>query len=211
MPRLRSAIAVVLCLCVAGAFAPAALRADTPAMPNRDDEAQEVFLAGRSAFDAGDFERALRDFERAYVLSHRPELLFNVATALDRLRRDEAAAHYFSLYLEALPDAENRAAVEARIAHLRRPGAPASRAAPSPEQAARAATLGADQASARADAAPLDDSARRKRVWWWTVAGVVLAAGAATAVALAVRSPEREREAPILGSQGAYVQALWGR
>lgn len=85
-----------------------------------DAEARARFEAGRAAMAAGRIEDALTDFRRAYELSHRPELLYNVAIAADRLRRDEEALSAFERYLaEMPPDVENRAAVESRIAVLR--------------------------------------------------------------------------------------------
>ena len=53
-----------------------------------DEEARAIFQAGRTAYDAARYEDALRHFQHAYRLSTRPELLYNVALAADRLRRD---------------------------------------------------------------------------------------------------------------------------
>lgn len=85
-----------------------------------DAEARSLFEAGAEAFSNGRFERALEYFERSYELSHRPELLFNIGTAADRLRLDARALAAFEAYLEAAPDAENAAMVRARIAALER-------------------------------------------------------------------------------------------
>jgi len=80
-----------------------------------DEEAHRLFEAGRVAFAAGRNEAALADFEQAYELSHRPNLLYNIAQCDDRLRRDEAALHAFQQYLALAGDAPNRLEVEARI------------------------------------------------------------------------------------------------
>jgi tetratricopeptide (TPR) repeat protein len=87
-----------------------------------DAEAQARFAAGRAAMAAGRAEDALADFQRAYELSHRPALLYNMGVAADRLRRDEEALAAFEQYLEVMPpDAViNRAEVESRIEVLRR-------------------------------------------------------------------------------------------
>lgn len=85
----------------------------------REDEARNLFLAGRSAYDAGRFAEALPHFERAYQLSARPALLFNLGTTHDRLFASERAIHYFERYLEEVPDADNRAFVESRLRILR--------------------------------------------------------------------------------------------
>jgi tetratricopeptide (TPR) repeat protein len=84
-----------------------------------DEEARGLHLAGTAAFEGGRFEEALAHYERAYELSGRPELLFNVGVAAERLRRDERALEAFEAYLEALPDAPNRPSVESRMEVLR--------------------------------------------------------------------------------------------
>ncbi len=84
-----------------------------------DDEARGLFLAGRSAFEGGRFEEALAHFRRAYELSDRPELLFNVGVSADRLRRDDEAREAFEVFLTRVPDAENREEIEGRLRVLR--------------------------------------------------------------------------------------------
>jgi tetratricopeptide (TPR) repeat protein len=100
----------------------AALEATTavaqPVDENLDHAARLTFQAGSEAFSAGDYATALDRFQQAYDLSHRPVLLYNIATCLDRLRRDEDAVAQFNAYIEALPDAHDRAEVEARVAVL---------------------------------------------------------------------------------------------
>ncbi|MFO0709418.1 MAG: tetratricopeptide repeat protein [Sandaracinus sp.] len=85
----------------------------------RDEEARSLFEAGRTAFSDGRFEDALGHFERSYALSGRPQLLYNIAAAQDRLRRDEEAIGSFERYLAELPGADNRAEVEGRLEALR--------------------------------------------------------------------------------------------
>lgn len=85
----------------------------------RDEEARGLFLAGSAALDHGHFDEALDYFQRAYQLSGRPGLLFNIGHTAQRLRRDELALQSFEQYLQEVPDAENRDAVEARIRLLR--------------------------------------------------------------------------------------------
>ncbi|HJK90869.1 MAG TPA: tetratricopeptide repeat protein [Polyangiaceae bacterium LLY-WYZ-15_(1-7)] len=84
-----------------------------------DEEARAIFQAGRTAYDAARYEDALRHFQHAYRLSTRPELLYNVALAADRLRRDEEALDAFEKYLDSVPDTPHRAQVEERIRFLR--------------------------------------------------------------------------------------------
>ena len=82
---------------------------------SRDREARILFQAGQLAFEEGRFDNALESFQRAYDLTQRPELLFNVGASLERLERFDDALVAFRAYLEQRPDADNRAAVEQRI------------------------------------------------------------------------------------------------
>jgi tetratricopeptide (TPR) repeat protein len=85
-----------------------------------DQAARLTFQAAREAFSNGDYETALDRFTQAYSLSPRPVLLYNIGVTLDRLRRDEEAVARFTEYLERVPDAPDRAEVEARIRVLQR-------------------------------------------------------------------------------------------
>ncbi|MBK6812549.1 MAG: tetratricopeptide repeat protein [Sandaracinaceae bacterium] len=78
-------------------------QAVSPATDN-EEEARALFIAGRSAFDQGRFEEALSHFKRSYELSGRPELLYNIGTAADRVGRLEEAITAFRSYLEGSPD-----------------------------------------------------------------------------------------------------------
>jgi tetratricopeptide (TPR) repeat protein len=83
-----------------------------------DREARNLFEAGQEAFGTGSYERALDYFERAYALSHRSGLLYNIAVTADRMRNDARALEAFREYLSAEPETERRAEVEARIQYL---------------------------------------------------------------------------------------------
>lgn len=116
-PRWFSALVMGAALLVNGA----AVRAQE--MPGEGEiaaadvaRARALFAEGESAFDTGDYVLALARFEEAYRLSQRPELLYNIAFCEERLGNDEAALSGYELFVEALPDAPNRADVERRIA-----------------------------------------------------------------------------------------------
>lgn len=96
--------------------------ADAIAEPDtsaNEEEARALFIAGRAAFERGEFERALDHFTHAYELSQRPGLLFNIGNTHDRLRHDREALDYLSRYLDANPDAENADFVGRRVEVLR--------------------------------------------------------------------------------------------
>lgn len=84
-----------------------------------DTDARTLFELGENAFESGRYRAALDFFQQAYDLSGRPQLLFNIGQAADRLREDARALAAFEGYLQALPTASNRGVVEARIAILR--------------------------------------------------------------------------------------------
>lgn len=143
-----------------------------------DTAARLLFLEGRSLFDEGRYEEALHSFRRAYQLSRRPTLWYNIALACDRLRMDAEALEGFRAYLREVPDAPHRVEVEARIEALRA----AVYVAPD-EAAARVEPIAADPA-ARAD-----EGGVARRWWFWTLLAVVVG-GAVTATLLATSGDE---------------------
>ncbi len=86
-----------------------------------DAEARALFSAGEIAYGEGRYEAALDYFQRAYEISGRALLLYNVGSAAEHLRRDREALAAFERYLsDTGEDAPNRTAVAARIEILRR-------------------------------------------------------------------------------------------
>lgn len=105
----------------AGASASGTAGTNGAAVTNHEDEAARLlFNTAREAFAAGNYEVALQRFQQAYDLSHRPQLLYNIGTTLDRLRRDRDAVAAFERFLaESDPTSPNRTEVEARVRVLR--------------------------------------------------------------------------------------------
>ncbi|MET0285538.1 MAG: tetratricopeptide repeat protein [Polyangiales bacterium] len=89
-----------------------------------DADARSAFEAGREAYEHGQFERALEQFERAYALSPKPQLLFNIGRAADSDGQPERAVSAYEGYLGAHPEADNAEFVRARLAKLRREDKP---------------------------------------------------------------------------------------
>ncbi len=83
--------------------------------PGEEGTARSHFRVGELLYGEGRFDEAAAEFDRAYELSSRPQLLYNaflahrdaghVADAVDRLRQ----------YLAETPDAPNREALEQRL------------------------------------------------------------------------------------------------
>ncbi len=141
--------------------------ASTATAPATDEtEARALFAAGSSAFDAGRFGDALRDFARAYALSDRPAFLYNIAIAYEHLGRMQLALEHYTKYRDALPDAENRGEVDERIRRL--------------------TPLAEEEAQAEAEAREREQSARHVGPWPWVVVatgGALLVAGVIVHVA----------------------------
>ncbi|AKF03580.1 hypothetical protein DB32_000729 [Sandaracinus amylolyticus] len=110
----------------------ASAHAQTPA----DEQARTHFESGRLYFERGEYDAALREFEAAYELSHRTQLLYNIYLTLERLGRPGDAADRLEAFVAASTelDAEARANFETRIANLRERAAELAR-----EDEARAA------------------------------------------------------------------------
>ncbi len=90
--------------------------APDPLSPKQaDKKAREEFQAGRVAWEDGRFREAWEHWHLSYRLSRKPELLYNVGQAADRLRMDREALEAFRMYLDKNPNATNRREVEQRI------------------------------------------------------------------------------------------------
>ena len=92
--------------------------APAPVEGEGEDSARSHFRVGQLMYGEGRFDEAASEFDRAYELSGRPQLLYNaflahrdaghVAEAVDRLRQ----------YLEQSPEAGDRATLEQRLAAM---------------------------------------------------------------------------------------------
>lgn len=88
----------------------------------QDDELERGrlhFQAGASYYEAGDYEDALREFTRAYELSHRPELLFNLHLCHQQLDQLDLAVERLAEYLDQVDEVPNRQNLERRLENLR--------------------------------------------------------------------------------------------
>lgn len=106
---------------VVGCFgsATAVVAQGTSSRDARIAEAKRAFAAATGAYAEGDFETALERFQRAYELTGSPDLLYNIATVSDRMRRDAEALAAYEGYLAARPKSVDREHVEGRIDVLR--------------------------------------------------------------------------------------------
>lgn len=114
-----SALSATLTILIAATAHPAAHAQDTLDAAH-DRQARALFEAGREAHAAGEYEQALGFFQQSYDLSHRTELLFNIAQSADRARHDRVALEAYEQFLQLMPDTPQRTLIEGRMAFLRR-------------------------------------------------------------------------------------------
>jgi tetratricopeptide (TPR) repeat protein len=140
-----------------------------------DADPKALFNQGKDAFEQQQYQVAYDKFEKAYFLSHRPALLFNMSSALQKLQRPHEAAEKLRAYLRVVPDDPEHLDLEERMRALDEEQRMLDEKNPKP---APAITL---------TSAPPPPAARPvvKRPWFWAV--LVVGAGAvATGVALGV-------------------------
>jgi tetratricopeptide (TPR) repeat protein len=124
--RIRSAraarLALVPLLGLAMFLLPGAHEAHAQGKPDKpavEARAKELFAKGDAAYAEGRYEEALAAFQEAYALSTRPQLLFNVSNALERLGRYAEAVDALEKYL-ASGKARDRDVVQKRLANLKK-------------------------------------------------------------------------------------------
>ncbi len=92
------------------------------------ERARILFLRGDRLYSEGQYEESVDAFRESYELSGRPELLYNLANAYERLGRLEEALAVLREYAPHAPSYD-RSAVDRRVANLRDRLNQASRAA----------------------------------------------------------------------------------
>ena len=87
----------------------AASPSSTVRVQAQDDRARLHFQAGASYYEAGDYEDALREFQRSHALSQRSELFYNFSLCYQQIGDLDNAALYLRRYLDEVESIENRA------------------------------------------------------------------------------------------------------
>src|SRR6516162_9492387 len=95
-------VALLLCMGV-GATARAAEPTADP-----DEQARALYQKGKLAYDRQHYAEAHDAFKAAYLISQLPELLFNMARALEQLDRPHDAAETLRAFLRVRPDDSDR-------------------------------------------------------------------------------------------------------
>ncbi len=85
---------------------------------DKDEAARKLFELGNNRYKEGRYVEAIEAFEEAYRLSERPELLFNLANANERMGNLKAAIRHLEAYRESAPEDEIQM-VDRRLEGLR--------------------------------------------------------------------------------------------
>ncbi len=90
------------------------------AQPDNKAKAKAAFKRAVEAEERQDWRTAVDEYLTAYEAMPHPDVLFNVATAYEKLNELRQAAAYYGRYLQDAPSAADRAKVERTIDGLRK-------------------------------------------------------------------------------------------
>jgi tetratricopeptide (TPR) repeat protein len=85
------------------------------AEPKGKQSAEAHYQKGMKAYTLGHFPEAIEEFEKAFELRQEPIFLYNIAQSHRQNNKPDRAIFFYRRYLEAEPNAKNRADVEKRI------------------------------------------------------------------------------------------------
>jgi tetratricopeptide (TPR) repeat protein len=109
MTRFLIAAVLTLTPMVAAAKHPTGLLAK---LDDPDTEAaRRHFQAGAEAYEAGDYQRALREFQTGKLIKATPGFDFNIARCYERLEQYPEALTAYEAYLRANPDEDDKGTV----------------------------------------------------------------------------------------------------
>lgn len=91
---------------------------DAPTLSESDQAAKQHFTTATQLYEAGQFQLAANEFEQAYRLSGRPEVLYNLYAAYRDAGNTEKAAENLRAYLDKVPNAPDRVQLQARLHSL---------------------------------------------------------------------------------------------
>jgi tetratricopeptide (TPR) repeat protein len=182
--------------------------APSPATEDHEQQARRHYVDGEAAFKAGQYQRAMSEFEAGYAAAPRPGFLLNMAHTARKLGDLRKSRSLYKKYLLMDPTSKVREDVQAVIAELDSALADEDAAAPNrsaarepaPTRPAQAepvvlprATPPPDETPALVASAPAPEERESaspfyRRPWFWVTVGVVAVAGGAVAIYAAQRS-----------------------
>jgi tetratricopeptide (TPR) repeat protein len=112
---MRAAV-LLLGLTLGAAAAPASAQ-PTKGKPESMAEAKRLFDEGEASYLRGSYEDAIASWEKAYEISKRPLIFWNIANAHERLGNSKKAREYLGRWREHAPP-EEQELIDARLAKL---------------------------------------------------------------------------------------------
>jgi tetratricopeptide (TPR) repeat protein len=201
-----------------GTFLLALLILVAPAHADDQARARAAFKQGSRHYNLGEFQQALESFREAYRNVDDPSFLFNIAQCERQLGHKREAVREYRAYLNNAPDnISNRDAIKQIVTQLEKEISdeqattkmPPTTVTPPPPPPPLIATPTArpadDGASLTASAPPRDQHKPAYKKWWvWTIVGGVVAAGAATGIALALTHGSTPSAPTTLGTRSPF-------
>ena len=214
MMRTRALVMVSLLLCAA---ALPALADPAPAVgsPEAEVEAKRLYGDATKSFQLGEFGPAIEGYKAAYKLVPKPFFIYNIAQAYRLMGDFKQALFFYRSFLNALPDATNRAEVEGRITDLEAqlakqaatqttpPNGPANPDNPPVKIPGPDVAAGTTSDNGTAPPADLPADGGRKPIYkkWWFWAGIgAVAIGATVAVVAATSGGGNSEPSSSLGT-----------
>src|SRR5689334_22756017 len=90
-----------------------------PGLARADDAEDPAYLAGRKAYDLGDFDRAIAEWRKGFEATSHPAYLFNIGSAYRAKHDYERAIFFYQAFLREAPRSPRRDLVERRIEDMK--------------------------------------------------------------------------------------------
>ncbi len=143
------------------------------------EAAKAHFAAGSAYYDQANYADAVKEFNEAFRLSKRTDLLYNIAVCYERLNDLDNAIATLKRYLTERPDAPDRVTIQSRVANLEKrksqpptvPVTPPPEVAPTPPPPAIVAPP------------PVEPVQRRGGAKWYVPGAVLLVSGLGVGIA----------------------------
>src|SRR5581483_788626 len=84
-----------------------ALLVSSVARADKLEDAKAAFAVGKQAFERGEYEMALAQFQKAEALAPAPSLLYNIGRTFEALGRFKEASQMYDRYLEQVGPPKN--------------------------------------------------------------------------------------------------------
>jgi hypothetical protein len=157
------------------------------AEPQDLEQARLLYQKATAAYGLGNFAEAALEYEQAFALTTKPELLFNAAQAHRRAGNKERALALYSSYLQIFPKGSGRELAERRIDELTRAIQTERSTTPPPARTVLPMAPPPQPPPAMVlTTAPAADSTRPlyRSPWFWVGVGAVAVVSVLTVVAL---------------------------